>query len=97
MSAPLVSAALRACITLSSAIESTIEAKSGGHALAQEIVSEVQSDLVEAYDTLTNQLSIDLAIDARRLVRDLIVADVESSRAILFAQTGLRFPIEAKE
>jgi hypothetical protein len=96
MSAELVDAALRACITLSSAIEATIEAKSGGDALAQEIIVEVQVDLVEAYNLLTDQLTIDLHLDARQLVRDLIVADLESSRAILTAQTGLRFPIEGR-
>ncbi|WP_295993464.1 hypothetical protein [Rugamonas sp.] len=96
MSAPLVNAAVRACITLSSAIESANEARSGGHDLALEIVSELQSDLLEAYNLLTNQLSIELDLDARQLVRDLIVADVESSRAIIFAQTGLRLPLGKK-
>lgn len=98
MNAPLITAALRACVTLSSAIEATIESTAGHqHELAQEIVHEVQSDLVEAYNLLTDQLSINLNLDARKLIQDLIAADLESSRAILTAQTGLRFPVSAKE
>jgi hypothetical protein len=90
MSAPLIEAALRACITLSSAIEATIEAKSDADSLALEIVNEVGSDLVEAYNLLTNQLSIDLDLDARKFVRDLIAADLEGSRAVLRAQGVLQ-------
>jgi hypothetical protein len=90
MSAPLIEAALRACITLSSAIEATIEATSGTNSLALEIVNEVGSDLVEAYNLLTNQLSIDLNLDARKFVRDLIAADLEASRAVLRAQGALQ-------
>lgn len=97
MSAPLVETVIRACITLSGAIDSTIEAKSCEHAIPLDIVSENQSDMVAVYNMLTDQLSIDLNLDARQLVRDLIAADLEASRAILFAQTGLRFPIKAKE
>jgi hypothetical protein len=97
MNAPLITAALRACVTLSNAIEATLEVKFDGVDLGQEIISEVQSDLVEAYNLLTKQLSEDLNRDARRFVRDLIAVDLESSRAILTAQTGLRFPIEARE
>jgi hypothetical protein len=96
MSTPLITAALRACVALSNAIEATIEAKFDGDDLGKEIISEVQSDLVEAYNLLTSQMSVDLKLDARKLVQDLIVADLESSRAILTAQTGLRFPIEAR-
>jgi hypothetical protein len=97
MNAPLIEAALRACITLSSAIEATIEAKSDDESLAIELINEVGSDLVEAYNLLANQLSIELNLDARKLVQDMNIADLEASRAILTAQTGLRFPIEAKE
>jgi hypothetical protein len=86
MSAPLITAALHACVTLSNAIEATLEAKFDGNDLGQEIISEVQSDLVEAYNLLTTQLSIDLKLDARKLVQDLIVADLESWRAVLRAQ-----------
>lgn len=98
MSGPLVKAAVRACITLSSAIESTIESTDDHqHELAQEIIREVQSDLTEAFNLLTDQLSIDLHLDARKLIQDLIDADLESSRAILTAQTGLRFSVPTKE
>jgi hypothetical protein len=95
MSQPLIEAALRACITLSSAIDATREAASDGSNLAMDIVSEVQSDLVEAYNLLTNQLSIDLNLDARKLVQGVMEVELEASRAILTAQTGLRFPIAA--
>lgn len=82
MNEALIKAAVRACITLSSAIEATLE----GQGSAQEIVHEVRSDLVEAYNLLTNQLAIDLNLDARKLVRDVIAADLESARAVLRAQ-----------
>lgn len=86
MSEALVIAALRACVTLSSALDATIEATLDGSDLTNEIFSEVQSDLVEAYNLLTNQLSIDLNQDARKLVQDLIITELESSRAVLRAQ-----------
>lgn len=97
MSAPLVETVLRACIALSGAIDSTIEAKSSVHAIPIDIVSENQSDLVAVYNMLADQLSIDLNLDARQLVRDFIAADLVASRAIIFAQTGLRLSVEAKE
>jgi hypothetical protein len=90
MSAPLIEAALRACTTLSSAIEATIEAKADDGSLAIELINEVGSDLVEAYNLLTNQLSIELNLDARKLVQDMIAAEAESSRAVLRAQGVLQ-------
>lgn len=98
MSTTLVEAVIRACVTMSSAIEATIESTAcQQHELANEIISEVQADLVEAYNLLTNQMSVDLNLDARKLIQDLIVADLESSRAILAAQTSLRFPVSVRE
>lgn len=82
MSEALIKAVVRACITLSGAIESTLD----GQGSAQEIVHEVRSDLVEAYNLLANQLSIDLNLDARKLVQDVITSDLESARAVLRAQ-----------
>lgn len=94
MSEALIKAAVRACVSLSQEIDAisedeTLENHPG--------VQETRVELITAYNALTTQLSIELNCDARALVRSGMEAELEASRAMLFAQTGLRFPIETKE
>ena len=86
MSQHLIEAAVRACITLSNAIDSTIEG--AADPALRDGMGEVQCDLMEALNILSDQLTIEMGQDARKLVRDLIVADTEAWRAIFRA----RFP-----
>jgi hypothetical protein len=82
MSDSLIKAAVRACVTLSNAIESICEDEQLSQNL---IISDLRFELNESFSALTDQLSTELKLDARKLVRDLIVADLESARAMLRA------------
>jgi hypothetical protein len=85
MSEDLIKAAVRACVVLSGAIEAAFEAASDDQGASHDAITEIRPDLVSAYNLLTDQLSVEIKLDARKLVRDLMVADVEASRAVLRA------------
>jgi len=83
MSQAVIDAALQACSTLDSVIEALFE--EGGLPDAATI-PELRAELCEAYNGLTDTLSAELGLDARQLVRDVAVADIETWRAILRAK-----------
>jgi hypothetical protein len=94
MSQALINAAVRACATLNDLIESLNENEClEGYDGAQE----VRSDACEAYGILIEALSVELGTNAHQMIQEMAVAEVEAMRVILTAQTGLRFPIRAKE
>jgi hypothetical protein len=83
MSQAVIDAAMRACATLDSVIESLFE--DDGHAGAG-TMPEIRADLCEAYNSLTDALSAELGLDTRQLLRDVAAADIETWRAILRAK-----------
>jgi hypothetical protein len=90
----LADTAVQACVVLSNAIDSFAESLE----LSGDLYSpEIRNDLCAAYAALCEALSRDLRVDAHVMIQQLIGAELEASRAMLFAQTGLRFPIEEKE
>jgi hypothetical protein len=83
MSEKLIQTAVRACVTLSQ----EIDAIAADENLSKDPdVTEVWTALCTVYADLTDRLSVDLHLDARKLVQDLIVAETESMRALLRAK-----------
>ena len=94
MSQTLIEAAVRAGIVLSDVIDSILEDE---QLSKNPDAMEARAELCGAYATLVEALSCELDVDAHGLLRTIAAAELEASRAILTAQTGLRFPVDPKE
>lgn len=90
----LTDTAVQTCVVLSNAIDSFAESLE----LSGDLYSpEIRNDLCAAYAALCEVLSRELGVDAHRMIQQRIGNELETSRTLLAARTGLRFPIESKE
>ena len=85
----VIQASIQACAVLSDAIDDLAEDM-------QECCSDGLPDtrhaLCTAYSALCEALSRELKVDAHQMIQQMIGAELTARRAILTAQTGIRFP-----
>lgn len=84
MTSTLIDASMRACVGLANAIES-LQEEMDAAGTDGPYLGDIQADLVDTYHALTAQLSVQLGADARKMVRDMIVSDIQAARAVLRA------------
>ena len=81
--------ALDVGVVLANAIDSIAEDIEYG---CSDGLPDTWDELRDAYASLCETLSRELRIDANAVIKQMIEADLMTSRAILTAQTGIRFP-----
>jgi hypothetical protein len=81
--------ALDVGVVLANAIDSIAEDIEGG---CSDGLPDTWHDLRDAYAALCATLYRELRIDANAVIKQMIDANLMTSRAILTAQTGIRFP-----
>lgn len=81
--------ALDVGVVLANAIDSIAEDIEDG---CSDGLPDTWDDLRDAYAALCTTISRELGIDANAVIKQMIDANLMTSRAILTAQTGIRFP-----
>jgi hypothetical protein len=84
--------ALDVGVVLANAIDSIAEDIEDG---CSDGLPDTWDELRDAYATLCKTLSRELWIDANAVIKQMIDADLMTSRTILTAQTGIRFAVSA--
>jgi hypothetical protein len=85
----LLETALDVGVVLSNAIDSIFEDIEEG---CTDGLPDTWNELRDAYAALCGVLSRELRIDAGAAIKQMIDSDLVARRAILTAQTGIRFP-----
>jgi hypothetical protein len=85
----LIQASIRACALLSNAIDDLAEDM---EECCSDGLPDTREALREAYDSICRALSQELKVDAHQMIQQMIGAELTAARAILTAQTGIRFP-----
>lgn len=84
----LIQAAIHVGAVLSDAIDSLAEDMADG---CSDGLPDTRAALCEAYATMCQALSRELKVDAHQMIQQMIGAELTARRAILTAQTGIRF------